>query len=213
MANVHLYFGGNKKGREEEIFKKIKVDSPDVHIVKKDEDKKSIGIDKIRDGIKFLQEKPFELKNKFLIIEQANLLTTEAQNALLKTLEEPPTYADIRLGTKAEKDLLETVVSRCKRIDLNKEKKSRVVEEKDSYEYAEFKNLTIGQKLDYLEDLAKEEKEDIVYILENWIAEERLDLIKKKDTTFIEKLIKVKKDLESTNMNTKFVLEYLVVTA
>jgi len=223
MSHVKLIFGGNKLNREEELFKNVNIKSPDVLVVQKEDEKKSIGIDKIREGIKFLQEKPFELKFKFLIIPLANILTHEAQNALLKTLEEPPIYADIRLGTKAEKDLLDTVISRCTRVDLNKKtnvKNDRVGESEEkkpenTYDYIVFKKSNVGEKLDFVEELAKEEKEDIIEILEQWINSEREFLIagKSKNTNSIETLIKIKNDLENTNMNTKFLMEFLAINS
>lgn len=249
MSSSVLIFGGNKSLRNIELFKDINNDkSPDVLVIENSGDKKSIGIDQIREGIKFLQEKPFELKHKYVVIPQAERLTTEAQNSLLKVLEEPPIYAEIRLGTKSEQDLLETVISRCKRINLNikkttipnnsdkeknkdktvdikadrvgelekkdtkKEKGQKKLNDRDEiYSYIKFKDLNIGEKLDFIEDLGKEEKEDIIEILEQWITEEREFMKKTKDTLSIQTLLKVTKDLETTNVNTKLSLEYLAI--
>jgi hypothetical protein len=51
-------------------------------------------------------------------LEAASVLTVEAQNALLKTLEEPPEEALLLLGAKSESDLLPTILSRCQIIHL-----------------------------------------------------------------------------------------------
>jgi DNA polymerase III delta prime subunit len=245
MSSSILIFGSNKKDRELELFKNISnIQSPDVLVIENIGDKKSIGIDQIREGIRFLQEKPFELKHKYVVIPKAERLTTEAQNSLLKVLEEPPIYAEIRLGTKSEQDLLETVISRCKRINLNikkaptsinsekeknkdakenrveesekkdikKEKKQKkLIERDETYSYKNFKNLNIGEKLDFIEDLGKEEKEDIIEILEQWILEEREFMRETKNTISIQTLLKITKDLENTNINTKLTLEYLAI--
>lgn len=214
MSQSLLIFGGNKNTREKELFKDISNNkSPDVFILEPEKEKKSIGIEQVRICVKFLQEKPFELRNKYLIIPQAEKLTREAQNALLKVLEEPPVYADIRLGTKAEQDLLETVISRCKRIDIKNRVGDIEKKEESSYsDYALLKKMSIGERLDFIDDLSKEEREDIIEILENWMEKERTLLIgTPNNTKSIKALIQVREDLENTNINTKLSLEYLVI--
>jgi len=61
---------------------------------------------------------PFEGKFKIFIIDNADLMSAEAANCLLKTLEEPPPHVIIILLTAEEKMLLPTVVSRCQRFEL-----------------------------------------------------------------------------------------------
>lgn len=74
---------------------------------------KSIGIDLIRDAQKFATTRPVINSHKHIIIPAADRLTIEAQNALLKILEEPPQYLHIILVIKNRQQLLDTVVSRC----------------------------------------------------------------------------------------------------
>ena len=57
--------------------------------------------------------KPYSSKYKIYIIADADLMTVQAQNALLKTLEEPPQYAVIMLLTENAEVLLPTIRSRC----------------------------------------------------------------------------------------------------
>ncbi|TFH34069.1 MAG: hypothetical protein E4G93_05920 [Dehalococcoidia bacterium] len=61
---------------------------------------------------------PFEGKRKVLILENADHMTDEAANCLLKTLEEPPPYVTWILLVEDENRVLETVISRCQRIDV-----------------------------------------------------------------------------------------------
>ncbi len=78
-----------------------------------------ISIDEIRDGIaNDIQILPYNGKYKIYIIEDAQKMNPAAQNALLKTLEEPPEYAVIILLTPNAEALLETIRSRCVRIQL-----------------------------------------------------------------------------------------------
>lgn len=78
------------------------------------------GIDEIRalrDGVKF---SPTQSKYKVFIIDEAHMLTREAVNALLKTLEEPPAHAVFILVTTEAHKMLPTIISRCQRFDFKK---------------------------------------------------------------------------------------------
>ncbi len=65
-----------------------------------------------------VQIRPYESAYKVYIVEDAEKMNTEAQNALLKTLEEPPEYAVILLLTVNSAALLDTIRSRCVKLDL-----------------------------------------------------------------------------------------------
>lgn len=92
--------------------------NPDIIYINT-KDKKSIGVDRIREISKDVCIKPFESENKVYIIEDAAALTDEAQNAMLKILEEPPEYAVFILITPSSSALLPTVVSRCDKVRFN----------------------------------------------------------------------------------------------
>ena len=76
----------------------------------------SIKIDQIRDAIERSAYRPFEGKRRVVIIDEADALVPEAQNALLKTLEEPPSASMFVLVTSRPDVLLPTVLSRCQRL-------------------------------------------------------------------------------------------------
>jgi len=73
----------------------------------------SILIDRVRQGIAFLQRRPSESRHRILIIDQAHRMEAASANALLKTLEEPPAHAVIILITSSWHALLPTIRSRC----------------------------------------------------------------------------------------------------
>ena len=79
-----------------------------------------IKIDEIRNLIKKVVEKPIISKNKVCIINAADKMTKDAQNCLLKTLEEPPEYMTIILVSSNENFLLTTIKSRCTKIQFNR---------------------------------------------------------------------------------------------
>ncbi len=85
--------------------------NPDFSYIEPDGN--SIKIEQIRLLQKKIQEKPIISDKKVYIINDANLMTTEAQNCLLKTLEEPPEYATIILIGNNENAFLPTIKSRC----------------------------------------------------------------------------------------------------
>jgi len=78
------------------------------------------GIDEIRelrDGIKFA---PVKEKYKVFILDESHQLSKDAANALLKTLEEPPSHAIFILATTEAFKMIPTIISRCQRFDFRK---------------------------------------------------------------------------------------------
>ncbi|MEO8971810.1 MAG: DNA polymerase III subunit gamma/tau, partial [Ktedonobacteraceae bacterium] len=78
------------------------------------------GIDSIRDLREKVMMPPSTGKYKVYVLDEAHMLTTEAFNALLKTLEEPPDYAIFVLATTDVHKMLPTVISRCQRFDFKR---------------------------------------------------------------------------------------------
>lgn len=85
------------------------------------------GIDEIRDLKEKIKFSPTASKFKVYIIDEVHMLTLEAFNALLKTLEEPPAHAIFILATTEPEKLLATIISRCVRIDFKKASKEEMV--------------------------------------------------------------------------------------
>lgn len=78
------------------------------------------GVDQIRDIIDQVKYPPLESKYKVYIIDEVHMLSTGAFNALLKTLEEPPSYVVFILATTEPHKVLPTIISRCQRYDFRK---------------------------------------------------------------------------------------------
>ncbi|HEY7419197.1 MAG TPA: DNA polymerase III subunit gamma/tau [Ktedonobacteraceae bacterium] len=95
------------------------------------------GIDSIRELREKVMIPPSIGKYKVYILDEAHMLTAEAFNALLKTLEEPPPHAVFVLATTEVHKMLPTVLSRCQRFD--------------------FKRFTVHQIVDHLKHIAREE--------------------------------------------------------
>ena len=85
---------------------------PDIHVIT--HEKFNIRVDEIREQLNSdIQIKPYSSPYKIYIIPDAQRMNEQAQNALLKTLEEPPAYAVIILLCDNESALLPTIISRC----------------------------------------------------------------------------------------------------
>ena len=78
------------------------------------------GVDDMRDIIEKARFMPLELKHKVYIIDEAHALTTNAFNALLKTLEEPPPHVTFILATTEPHKIPATIISRCQRMDFHR---------------------------------------------------------------------------------------------
>lgn len=89
----------------------------------------SIGVDDIREQINdTIQVRPYSSYYKIYIVDEAEKMTVQAQNALLKTIEEPPAYAVILLLTTNQDAFLPTILSRCVQLKLKPLKDSVVKE-------------------------------------------------------------------------------------
>ncbi|HAW60384.1 MAG TPA: DNA polymerase III subunit gamma/tau [Actinobacteria bacterium] len=95
------------------------------------------GIDEIRDLREKIRFTPTEARYKMYIIDEVHMLTTEAFNALLKTLEEPPERVVFVLATTEPHKVLPTILSRCQRFD--------------------FRRIPISNMVGYLHQIAKVE--------------------------------------------------------
>lgn len=100
----------------------------------------SIGVDDIRDQINNdVAIKPYSSPYKIYIMNEAEKMTVQAQNALLKTLEEPPEYAVIFLLTTNVNSLLPTILSRCVVLNMkpvaDKDVKKYLMEELEIPDY------------------------------------------------------------------------------
>lgn len=100
----------------------------------------SIGVNEIREQINNdVAVKPYSSKYKVYIIEDAQLMTEQAQNALLKTIEEPAGYAVFLLLTTNKEALLQTIRSRCVTLNL-RPVNSRLIKEYllEKYDISEY---------------------------------------------------------------------------
>ena len=166
----YLFFGPDGVGKRTaaiEFAKAIncddtasrKIDSgnhPDVFIIHPEGKSGSIKIEKIREIIYQASLKPYEAKKRIFIVNDAEAMTLEAQNALLKVLEEPPQHHILILTTSNAAALLSTVLSRCKVLkfySLGQDKiqeflEARGMEEKEAVLFSHMAMGSLGRAME-----------------------------------------------------------------
>lgn len=119
LSHAHLIIGPNGIGKSilARVFA-LKILNKDkdidyVDIINYRPSKASMGIDEVREIIEEVSKRPYEGDKKVIIIHEGSKLTVQAQNALLKTIEEPPQGVYIILLAESLETLLDTIKSRC----------------------------------------------------------------------------------------------------
>lgn len=174
---------------------------PDFYIL--DEEDGTIKNEQIREINKNILEKPIESLKKVYIINNSENMTVQAQNSLLKTLEEPPEHAVIILITSNENKMLTTIKSRCTKINFiplnNSDIRTILRREYNIDNVSEFiftfargsveRTLKIQAKLDLYGDI-----------------QETFNDIKNIDAL---ELLKLKEELAQNKEDIDFILEYI----
>ncbi len=185
--------------------------SPDFHILQPEE-RESITIEQCKKLQRDIMYKPFQEKNQFGIILNAQLMTTEAQNSLLKTLEEKNENTILILTVNNERGVLETILSRCTRIYPKAEKLEQIPEEFCNEN--DFINKPVYEKIQYVEEILKEDR--VEEFLNNLTLFFKTEYTKKIEAELNHEkemeILKILNDIRfkiSKNVNKKIALEFL----
>ncbi|WP_176687144.1 DNA polymerase III subunit gamma/tau [Mycoplasma mycoides] len=168
------------------------------------------GVDEIREIKNSVSTLPLNSKYKVYIIDEVHMLTKQAFNALLKTLEEPPVYAIFILATTEFNKIPQTILSRCQIFNFTKIDKNSL---KNRLQYiANQENYQIEKEvLDEIFYLSEGSLRDAINILEQlMLATDDLITIKSLKSIF---LIATKQEQlqvihQSLNNNTSFIISY-----
>ena len=177
--------------------------NPDFQLIESVDGK--IKIEQIRQMQRKVAEKPIISNNKVYIIDDADTMTTEAQNCLLKTLEEPPEYITIILICTNEGNLLSTIKSRCTRIqfellkdeEIQEYVKTKLPDEQISEKLIELAQGSIGKAIKLNE--RKDIYENIENILVSMQCRDLIDIVQMSEVIY-----KSKEEIKS-------ILEYINV--
>ena len=164
---------------------------PDLIYVRKG-DKTIVSVDTIREELnETIQVRPYQSNYKIYVVDEAEKMTPQAQNALLKTLEEPPAYAVILLLTTNKTSFLQTILSRSVVLNLKvlsdgeieEELKSRGLDEDKIGTIVKFARGNLGKALKLASsDDFSQMVADILFLLKNirrMPADEMIDQVEK----------------------------------
>ncbi|HKZ35230.1 MAG TPA: hypothetical protein VJ242_00815 [Patescibacteria group bacterium] len=206
MFHATLIIGGTitkRRQQAEKLTGIALVAAPDVLLVNPEP---SITINQVRTLEKFLARRPLELKTNICVLSDADKLTLPAQNALLKSLEEPPKSAQIILLAETTAKLLPTVVSRCQVIDLGFGGELNPDELKKQQQiFEQITKAPVGERLTLAQGFAADAK--------TFCQSQLLFLrqpLKKANLKLAKLLVQSLKYLDA-NVNPKLVLELLLV--
>jgi DNA polymerase III delta prime subunit len=143
----------------ERIFNKELKESPDIHVLNPKKEN-SIGIESVKELQKTMRYKPFQEEKQVGIILQAEKLTTQAQNALLKTLEETTDTSIYILCVDNERNLLPTIKSRGIVIYSSSQIEKTKVEE----DLGDFLELDPLEQFNTIEKYSKDKDSSLAFI-------------------------------------------------
>lgn len=167
MAGSYLIIGGNFSEREETAKKLYSQAKPPKTKLIHDPDliqltgENSIGIDQVRELEHSLSLKPHSFPPKVGLITQAEKLTIEAQNALLKILEEPVGDSVLILTAPRKENLTSTVVSRCQLTNLPEKPEIELSREEIRELTAQLEKIlafSSGKRIKFLEEIKGREE-------------------------------------------------------
>lgn len=181
----------------------------------------SVGIEIVRKIQESIFLKPYKGTSKIVVVNNAEQLTTEAQNALLKLLEEPPSHTFIFLCSNREDVLLPTILSRCAVIKLSEEKgmRSTQSDEKLTQDLDVLLEGDVAEKLVLAETLAGDKEHLAQWFLAIMLFTRDLLLTTLDDTEknldyahILTSLQEAQKTFTSTNVSPRTILEHTFLT-
>lgn len=181
----------------------VNLNHPDIFYFSAEE---KLGIAEARKIKSHFSLKPYSAKGRAVVLEDASKLTIEAQNALLKTLEELPKEAVFILGASSDDSFLPTILSRCQIIRL------QIADSLHTTDYSEeIENLflkSIEEKFEFIETLKDREE-----FLHSLVAHFRLHLrlhLSGVNLNFGKELLQAEQWAKQ-NVNIRAILEYLML--
>lgn len=166
------------------------------------------GIDEIRDLKEKIRLSPITAKIKVYIIDEVHMLTTEAFNALLKTLEEPPAHAMFVLCTTEPQKVPATIISRCFHISFRKATDDELV--RSFLRIAKGENISIDKEtLNYIAKLSDGSFRDGTKILEEMSLHAAPENTKRKSKSITRELVEKKYQMISINKHVENMLIFL----
>ena len=170
-----------------------------------------LGIEQARIIKEHFSLKPYSSLGRGVVLEDASSLTDEAQNALLKTLEELPEYGLFILATDSDLKLLPTVLSRCQIVRMQPSR----LQAKSSYpeEIEKLLKSTVEQRFEYIEKL--NDREEFLHALVSYFHQQLQESTHARTNLaglnqFLKALLQAE-EWQKQNVNIRAILEYLML--
>lgn len=189
-----------------------------------------LGIEQARIIKQHFSLKPYSAKGRAVVLEDAATLTAEAQNALLKTLEEPPANAILILAASSESKLLPTILSRCQIVKLSNPSviltrsarsangspvdsqsgahTPRSGEKGKDLKIEELISSSTEERFAYIEKL--KDREEFLQALVSFFHQHLRSQPSSSNLTFVKELIQAE-EWANQNVNIRAILEYLML--
>ena len=217
VSHAYLFEGSERSGKKTVALwfaKCLKCQSPDITEVTVPKNKEEIGIEQIRKLKKYLSLSPHSSPYKVAIIEEAEKMTSDAANALLKTLEEPRGNAVLILIANIASALPETILSRCEEIKFKTVSLDKISKNFIKKEHIDIIQGPLNDKFKYIEKIYKN-KTEITNLLDSWLfwfRERMMDTNDGKYVKILKEIQKTKNLILNTNVNKRLALEVLILT-
>jgi DNA polymerase-3 subunit delta' len=219
LAHGYLFWGGDCQEMKNTAFglaEFLKISSFDVLYIIPKEGKSDISIEQIRKAKKHLSLSAYNSLYKFVIIDNAELMNSEAANALLKTLEEPQGNTILILITPKPELLPKTILSRLQEIRFKSVSLNRIYKNFLNKDYINLLQKPLNDVFRAIEQISKEETK-IFPLLDCWLFFFRDLLINKSATNqqrdkfvkIIKEIQKIKDLISTTNINQRLAMENL----
>ena len=206
---ARLLISSNSSERQkviEEILEEEGLKNPHPDLLYFQESSK-LGIEQARVIKGHFSLKPYQSKGRVVVLEDAANLTIEAQNALLKTIEELPKHALFILGADSDAKLLPTAVSRCQIVRVQGTG-YRVQPEDYTEDIKKLLSASIEERFEYIEKL--KDRKEFLHFLIRYFHQNLRSHLKGEELDFLKELLEAEK-WAAQNVNIRAILEYLML--
>lgn len=201
ISHAYLIFGPIEVSTFQEL---LEVNLADYFLINEE----PIRIESVRQLIHWINLKPHSSKYKLAVIKDAENLTLEAANSLLKVLEEPPNHSIIILKANKKDRILPTIISRCQILRTENNNTSMVIP--DNYiTPKELAGLDFFSRFQYVQKIT--ESAELLKIIHLWEKYYREKLLLGEDCLDILGVLNRTNNLLMTNTSVKLLLENLVL--
>lgn len=187
------------------IENKLKNPHPNLLFFDKEE---KLGVAQAKQIIDHMSLKPYQTGPQAVVLVQAEELTPEAQNSLLKTLEEPPENSLIILGVSSEDQLIPTILSRCKIVNNKAQATGNKLEEKDVENIEKFFSSSIEERFVIIEKTEDKDK-----LFSNLVFSLREKMLDNPNSSFlnINNEVATLQEYALNNVSMRAILEYIAL--